>query len=199
MIDRGIAYFWLGIGLKYLFSANLPRLRKAWLRPIHEALSKHGIRINGMAGLREVVDAFKGRINWRPDPLFQAGDIVLPPLILLDAGGDDCDGSAMLWAQAVDFSLKDKGYKARIVSYLAANFVLSHHICVVTVPNVGLMVIQPPPRVGDDPNLDPLQFMIFASYEDAAMEVASWYKTEVVGFDVRDPMWRVVERWRWLS
>lgn len=195
MIDRVIGFLWLGKGIKYVISAA--RYPRAWHRPISEALAKHNISIHHATTLRHVVDPFKSRVNWRPDALFQAADTVKPPIILLDEAGDDCDGSSMLWAQAVNFALKDLGFRARIVSYLSNPWHLSHHVCIVTLPTGELQAIQPPPIEGHDG--DPVIDRYFKTYEHAAREVASWYGATVQGFDVRDCYWNVVHKWTWLS
>ena len=203
MYDRVVGDFWLRQGWKYRCSAWW--YRKAWDLPMSVVLAKHGISLNGAATIPEVVERFKGRVRWRPDALFQIADLIKPPLVLLDDKGEDCDGIAGLWAAAIKFALSQDGYQARIVSYLAAPWQFSHHICLVGCPDGGLVAIQPPPSEAQDPDLDPVvrnsdgSLMRFASYEQAAHEIASWYGATVQGFDVRDSHWGVVEKWRWLA
>ena len=198
MLARAVGAWWLGQGAKYVVSAAWYASR-GWYRPISEALTKHHIDIAHATNVHQVVDAFRGRVHWRPDPVFQIADLVKPPLALLDDGGDDCDGSAMLWAQAINHALNVLGYQARIVSYLAAPFQMSHHVCIVVHPTGELQAIQPPPSDAQDPNTDPIVDRYFKTYRQAACEIASWYGARVQGFDVRSASWGVVEKWRWLS
>lgn len=199
--DRQVADLWLRRGMKYRFSALW--YWQSWYRPIGKVLRDAGIDLGNAVTLRAVVDRFKDRIRWRPDPLFQAADLVLPPERLLRAGGDDCDGSAMLWAQAVNFAVPDG--LARILSYLADPWRMSHHVCLVTLPDGALVAIQPPPAETQDPDQDPIvtdangEPRRFKAYEQAAREIASWYGATIQGYDIRDDMWRVREPWRWLS
>jgi len=201
--DRNVAGVWLGAGAKYAVSASW--YCWAWWQPLQSVLDRHGIRLDHATSLRQVVDAFRGKVFWRSDELWQAADLVKPPAVLLAEQGDDCDGSAMLWGQAVEFALGHLGHRATIVSYLADPWHMSHHVCLVDVPGGGWVAIQPPPAREQDPNLDPIvceptgEPRYFKAPEQAAREVASWYGATVQGFDSRDARWRVIEPWRWLS
>ena len=199
MIDRFVGAWWLGGGAKYRASANW--YWRTWNRPLSEALTKHDIRIAHATTLQQVVDAFAGKVRWTPDLLSQLWDTIKPPIVLLNERGDDCDGSAMLWAQAVEYALGILGYRARIVSYLADPFALSHHVCIVQHPTGELQAIQPPPSAAQDPATNPLIERYFKTYEQAAVEVASWYPDakRVQGYDVRSASWGVVEKWKWLT
>lgn len=197
-----IAWYWLGDPFRRKYRFSKREAEKAhpgsWSMPFSQAIrsKSHGLdlRYNSVSDLRGLVDVAQGKVNWKPDPFFQLWDVVLPPLLFLEARGDDCDGMAMFFAQAVDFALS--GWRGHILSYLAADFKLSHHVCMAVAPDGKLFAIQPYPSVTQDQRQDPLVAEPFKSYEQAANEVASWYGTKPVAFDVRDSRWNTIEPWR---
>lgn len=192
MLDRWIAAWWLGQGQKYRLSAYLAG--PDWHLPFSAVVAKHHIRLDGATSLRDVVSAFTGRVFWQPDLCWQIRDTVSPPVRLIAEGGDDCDGMAMLHAQAVDHALGPLGWGAAIVSYLARDVRLSHHVCAAKDPDGRLWVIQPQPMRGHD--ADPLPGFVFRDHAHLARVVASWYHTDVIAYDVRTPQWEPTQSWR---
>lgn len=184
------AYWWLGPpSFKYWASAVANW--SAWNKPFSEVVAKYDLGLQNCREIQEVVNAFRGRVFWKPDPLLQIYDLVSPPDTILQNQGDDCDGNAMLHAQAIEYALN---WPAKIISYLAKPFWLSHHFTAVSTPNGQLRVVQPQPREIDVKTgiaVNPLLEKTFFTYEGAAKYVASLYNAEVVWFDVRDSKYRL--------
>jgi hypothetical protein len=157
-------------------------------------LAKHGIHLNGVDSLRGVVDAFRGRVFYEWDLGRGALDYVKPPIVTLNDKQGDCEDLAVLSAQAVEHALGPLGWRAAIVSYLAADFRLSHHVCAATDREGRIWAIQPQPMRGQD--ADPLPGFAFRDHGHLARTVASWYGTSAVAYDVRGPRWNPIQPWR---
>jgi hypothetical protein len=181
---------WLG-GLKYAVSEHLAGT--SWYINVGTACQKHGLSLTGTT-LEDVVNVFRGKAFWLPDPVLQAADIIYPPIELLDRGGDDCDGWAMTHCQAVNYILGDKGWRAFIVSYLADPFPESHHFAVAKAPDGKFWVIQPQPTP-EQYKQNPAMNIVagpYATLAEIPAVVASWYKATVVWWDVRDGLYRSI-------
>ncbi len=124
------------------------------------------------------------------------GDYVKPPIRTLADGFGDCDEASVVHAQAIDHALGPHGWKARIVSYLASNWMMSHHFAVGIDPAGGVWPVQPPPAKWQPQELEYVWGYACKSVEHAAREVAATYGVRVVAFDVRDARWRVVTPWQ---
>lgn len=136
--------------------------------------------------LEEVVDAFRGIVHWMPDPGGQVWDQVLPPALLLRQGGDDCDGMAMLHAQAIAYALGPRGWRAAIGSYLADPWELSHHVALTVDPDGLIWAVQPQPTM-EQPQDARLIFGPYINCEIAMDAIASQYHAKVVWYDIRMP------------
>lgn len=189
MLATLIARHWLG-GWKYRISSW--SAGADWHVPIDKILPKYGISLSRYNTPQEVASVFRPRWRWRPDPAWQLGDIVLPPARLLAAGGDDCDGWAMSHAQAIATALGPIGWQARIVSYMADPWWLSHHFAVARDPLGRWWAIQPQPSFEQPDNLDPVWPVPFDTCKDAADVIAATYNSKVVFHDVRSPMWELI-------
>lgn len=183
--------WWLG-GAKYAY-AKLCNAN-AWYFNTRDVLAEHGIWPENCTTINQVVDLFRGKVFWKPDPAWQVNDRVLSPYYLMRNGGDDCDGMAMLHAQAIHLGLSRYGYKSYIVSYLAADFTLSHHYCLVLDPQGKYWVVQPQPTKESYavyPNSQ-IVFGPFNSADQTVHEVASWYRTTATWYDIRNHMYEKV-------
>lgn len=181
---RPVADYWLFEGNKYIKSKELAG--DAWDVNVVEALAEHDITLEGLTTPQQVADVFRGKWFWRPDPLMQLWDVVDPPQILLKNLGEDCDGMAMLHAQAVEAALGHLGWSARIVSYYADPWQMSHHYAVAVAPDGQAWVLQPQPKADQDPNQQ-VVFGPYASIEETTKVVPSWYNATADKYDVRTP------------
>lgn len=184
-LAQWIGRLWLG-GLKYSLSRQLAG--KTWKVGIEEALKRHGLTLANCQRLEDVVDIFRGRWRWRPDPAFQLWDRVYPPVLLLERGGDDCDGWAGCHAQAIAHALGSRGWQARIVSYLADPWWMSHHFAVAIDPDGQLWAVQPQASENQRATIR-LIHGPFQSVDQAASYIAAGYRSRVVWYDLRLPDW----------
>jgi hypothetical protein len=146
------------------------------------------------------VNLLRGRFTWNPDCLFQLDDWVKPPVLLLQSGGDDCDGWAMLHAQAVNDALGRLGWRAFIVSYLAQPFWKSHHFAVAADALDNYWAIEPQPRLEDLQKLSPaaaqdaypIVFGPFSSIKQAAEAIARRHVAEIVWMDIRTDQFEAI-------
>lgn len=180
------ARLWLLGGAKYRASARLAG--PAWTVPLADTLKTYGLTLEGRRTLTEALDVFRPRWHWRPDPLWQAWDVVYPPVQLLARGGDDCDGWAMAHAQAAAHVLGPQGWRVVIASYFADPWPLSHHVALAIDPQGGHWVLQPEPTE-DQPADQPAIFGPYPSVDVAVATVASWYQAKACWWDVRTPQW----------
>ncbi len=181
---RPVADYWLFDGNKYKKSKELAG--GAWDTPIREVLAQHGLSIDGCTTPQAVADVIRGHLYWRPDPLMQLWDFVDPPEIAMANKGEDCDGAAMLHAQACEYALGPLGWKAYIVSYYADPWQMSHHYAVAVAPDGQVWVLQPQPKADQDPNQQ-VVFGPYASIEETTKVVPSWYNATADKYDVRTP------------
>lgn len=181
-----IAHQWLREGAKYAKSAELAGA--AWQVPVQEALLAHGLSLDGRTTPAAVVDVFRPRWHWRPDPLFQLWDFVDPPQVLLANQGEDCDGWAMAHSQATAYALGPLGWRSFAVSYYADPWQMSHHFAVTIDPHGDHWVLQPQPRA-DQAAEQQVVFGPFPDIPTCVAVVASWYNARAEWFDVRTPMW----------
>lgn len=182
-IIKAVGVLWMN--LKWRISEKLAYID--WMIPVSVGLLQHGVpmeRLTSAKSLEDVVDVFRGLWHWRADPFFQVWDRIYPPIQLLERGGDDCDGWAMAHAQAVAVSLGLYGWTARIVSYLADKWWLSHHFAAAIDPQGLVWAIQPQPTETQDPNAQ-LVYGPYTSLREAAEDVASWYGVKVEYLDIR--------------
>lgn len=180
--------WWLS-GPKYRISQAVAG--KAWDVPAIQALGEYDRRFPSPESVRTLpnVIALGHGFVWKPDPVFQAWDRVYPPEVMLARGGGDCDDWAMLHAQLIEAGLGGQGWQARIVSYVAHKWWLSHHFAVAIAPDGGIWPIQPRSRSGE-PDVDPIWPYSFTTFDEAARAIAEAYGTEPAWFDVRDPWYR---------
>lgn len=171
-----LAKIWLLKGLKYKLSAFLTG--PDWDLPIQEACAAHGLNLDECPpSLEAVANFFRGHWFWLPDPAFQLYDVVYPPFKLLARGGDDCDGAAMIHAQAAEYVLGPKGYKAYTISYFAKPWWMSHHYALIQDPAGKYWIMQPQPA--KDGNKD--QQVVYGPYttvEETVTAVAGCYWTK---------------------
>lgn len=193
MIAQAIAAVWLGHGVKYRLSEWIAGA--VWRLDFSAVLAKHGLRLNGLTRLEDVIYAFRGRFAWDWDPLHGGGDYVKPPIRTLADKAGDCDDAAFLHAQAIEHALGAHGWRGRIVSYLASPWVMSHHFAVAIDPDGGFWPVQPPPAKWQPQDAEYVWKYACKDAAHAAREVADTYGVRVVAFDVRDEKWRKVQPW----
>jgi hypothetical protein len=186
---RPAADYWLFEGNKYKKSAEL--VGECWDTPIADVLAQHGLSLEGCTTPEAVADVFRGHVHWRPDALLQLWDTIDPPEITLAYGGEDCDGIAMLHAQACEHALGPLGWKSYIVSYYANPWPQSHHYAAVVDPKGQVWVMQPQPKADQDPNQQ-VVFGPYSSIEKTTKIVASWYNATVDKYDVRTPKFELL-------
>lgn len=189
---NNVGIWWLD-GNKYNWSrSQVPQL---WDMDIKTALGHHGINIDSCTTMHDVVRLFRGRYFWKPDDFFQIWDRVIPPVELLARKGDDCDGWAMLHAQAMEYVLKPRGWKVYIISYLANPWWQSHHYVTLVEPSGAVWVVQPQPTEAQwvaDQERNQTVYGPYRSVEETLPLVASWYRASVVWWDKRTPRWEKV-------
>lgn len=170
--------WWLK-GPKYDYSRKLAG-DYAWNLPIKDALAAHGLNIDSCNDMHDVIRLFLGKYFWKPDAIFQARDIVLPPLELLARGGDDCDGWAMCHGQALEYVLKPKGWTVYNVSYFANPWWNSHHFNIMCEPNGQWWAVQPQPtqKQWDERNIRQVQVIFgpFRDFHQAMSAVVAMYQ-----------------------
>lgn len=185
-IIKRLGIWWLS-GPKWTLSRLLAG--HAWHVPILEALATRTTRVADLilaSTLDEVVDVFRGLVHWRRDSLWQLWDRVYPPALLLARGGDDCDGMAMLHAQAVEYAMGPRGWRAAIGSYLADPWHLSHHVAL-AIDRAGLVWAIQPQSSKDQPQNVRLIYGPYPSCEEALGAIAKQYRAEIVWYDIRMP------------
>lgn len=184
------AAWWLGQGVKYGWSRD--QQKDVWNIRVEEAIKPYGLSLDGCKTPQDVTNVFRGKFFWTPDPLLQIYDIVKCPVTLLREGGDDCDGMAMLHAQAINYALGPLGWSAKIYTYLATDFRLSHHFVVAYSPDGKFYVVQPQPTKAQwEEHGDHCQ-TVWGPYKttDGMPElVASWYNTKIEWWDLRNDMY----------
>ena len=196
MLKRLAQHFgrWWLSGPKYELSRALAG--RWWTVPVQDAPELRGTitlaALQQARTLEQVVDAFRGRVYWEPDPVWQVWDRVYPPQLLLARGGDDCDGMAMLHAQAICFALGPQGWQAFTGSYLADPWRLSHHVALARDPAGVWWAVQPQLTRKQYAQLGRSARIVYGPYaapEHALRDIASCYGAEVLCYDIRDPHW----------
>lgn len=186
---KAIGIWWLS-GAKYAISRLLAG--RGWTLPLARALEANGLPRAGLileaTTPDQVAAYFRGRAYWRPDPLWQGWDVVRPPVELLRRGGDDCDGMAMLHAQALEMALGRLGWRAGIVSYFADPWHKSHHFAYAVNAAGFVYAVQPQPD-RDYPYEVRLVYGPYATVDAAVRAIAALYGVEVVWYDNRRPDW----------
>ena len=200
MIASAIAWWWLGQGQKYRWSRNLAEKVRpgAWDARFSQVLAANGITLNDVNDKHSLAEKFRGKVNWRPDPLGGLWDTVTPPLLFLEAKGDDCDGTGMFMAQAIDYAFGYLGWQGQIVSVFCRPFRYSHHFAVGRDPSGRLHPVQPYPSAQQPADQDVIWPRTHLTYDAAAIDVIETsYPAQALALDVRDGMWDPVKGQAW--
>lgn len=200
MLANAIAWWWLGLGTKYRWSRRLAEKARpgSWNMGFSQVLAANGITLNDVNDKFSLAEKFRGKVNWRPDPLAGAWDVILPPLLFLEAMGDDCDGQSMFMAQALDYAFGYLGWRGQVISVLCRPFQYSHHFAVGRDPAGRLHPVQPYPSVGQPQSQDIIWPRTHLTYDEAAIDVVETsYPATAIALDVRDGMWNPVRDQSW--
>lgn len=188
-LAQALGRWWLA-GPKYAVSRFLAG--RDWTLRVDDALALHGRTLAHCRTLEDVLGVFDGHEFWVSDKLWGAWDTVSPPLILLNQGADDCDGNAMLHAQAINVALGPLDWKAVILTYLADPWAESHHFAAATDPGGQVWAVQPQTTAAQWAEYGHrmrLVFGPFKTYADAVQAIAACYPdVTAVCFDVRNDM-----------
>lgn len=187
MIDY-IARFWLLDGNKYSYSRW--RAGSNWDISARDALKLYGLNLDSCSTMHDVIRLLFGKVFYKPDAFFQMDDMVECPMDTMRNGGSDCDGMAMLHAQCMEYVLGMNGTEAKIVSYLADPWWMSHHYCVLKELNGNVWVVQPQPTKEAWERNGTNNQVIFGPYKsihETVPIVASWYGAKVQWYDIRTP------------